>query len=33
LEEEKNFPFELLEKAISNKKIEWIDDVLETEKI
>jgi thiamine biosynthesis protein ThiI len=33
LEEEKKFPFELLEKAIENKKIEWIDKVLEKENI
>jgi hypothetical protein len=32
LEEEKKFPLELLEKAIAEKKIEWIDKVLEKEK-
>ncbi|MDR0771762.1 MAG: hypothetical protein LBF15_01545 [Candidatus Peribacteria bacterium] len=33
LEEEAKFPMELLEKAIKEKKIEWIDKVLEKENI
>jgi thiamine biosynthesis protein ThiI len=33
LEEEKNFSFELLEKAIANRKVEFIDKVLERENL